>query len=345
MSVVWAWLQQGRRWVVRCLCRRSFVIGARRFRVDRLLATGGFANVYEVVAHSGERLAVKRLVVQSEEQAAAAQEEIRVHRLIGSHNANCIALLAHETRRLEGGNQEVLLLFPLYSRGTVLDLVLRKASAGEELTDSQVLSLLEQVARGLLQFHGLQPALAHRDVKPHNVLLGGNNEAVLMDFGSASLACVDTSSRRRRLGLQERAAVFCSMPYRAPELWEPVDDPTCVVDERTDTWSLGCLVFALAFGQGYSPFECAFPRNSGPFRGPSGSSGAGIARAVARECSYLAVIGDVRLPERHTRPQGLVDLMQAMLTVAPTQRPTVRHVLERARALSSQDVLIDVSVT
>ena len=43
-------------------------------------------------------------------------------------------------------------------------------------------------------------------------------------------------------GAQEDAEAHCTAPHRAPELF---DVPShCVVDERVDVWSLGCLLCA-----------------------------------------------------------------------------------------------------
>ena len=40
---------------------------------------------------------------------------------------------------------------------------------------------------------------------------------------------------------------------RAPELFEV--DRYAEIDERTDVWSLGCTLFAMAYGTGQSPFD------------------------------------------------------------------------------------------
>lgn len=60
-------------------------------------------------------------------------------------------------------------------------------------------------------------------------------------------------------------------------------------------WSLGCLLFAMAFG--YSPFESAFLDN-------------GDVKIV--ECTYLAVIGPVRFPKSPGYSPALCDLVRCV---------------------------------
>jgi len=127
--------------------------------------------------------------------------------------------------------------------------------------ESEALVLLSGICAGLLQLLQLDPPLAHRyggrasgsvcvwyshavlccalvggdsDLKPGNVLLSNDGDAVLMDLGSAFAARQPLSSHREAMALQERCEELCTMSYRAPELFEVFAGS--VVDERTDVW-------------------------------------------------------------------------------------------------------------
>ncbi|WFD34403.1 non-specific serine/threonine protein kinase [Malassezia cuniculi] len=119
---------------------------------------------------------------------------------------------------------------------------------------------------------------AHRDLKPANIMLDDDGSAVLVDFGSAIPARVHIRSRREAVSHQDMAAEHSSMPYRAPELFDIKTDTT--LDEQTDIWSLGCVLYAMAFL--HSPFEThdtteqggsvALAVTNGAYRMPEGYS-------------------------------------------------------------------------
>lgn len=80
-----------------------------------------------------------------------------------------------------------------------------------------------------------------------------------MDFGSARPARIDITNRNTAMKQQDEAAENCSMPYRAPELFEVKAGTT--LNEKVDVWSLGCTLFAIAYGE--SPFEMTINKQGG----------------------------------------------------------------------------------
>lgn len=153
--------------------------------------------------------------------------------------------------------------------------------------------------------------------------------------------------RSDALAAQDEAAVHSTLPFRAPELFDVASDAH--LDQRTDVWSLGCLLYALRYG--FSPFECEFVgEGGGGGGGESGGAeraagvGAGIGGVRVVECSFLRVIGQVVFPphssggRREAVSKGFQELVMFALQQDPLKRPFVREVLERALALAGVDV-------
>ncbi|KAJ1667554.1 Serine/threonine-protein kinase env7 [Coemansia sp. RSA 1813] len=153
----------------------------------------------------------------------------------------------------------------------------------------------------------------HRDLKLANVMVTDDLcTPILMDFGSVARARITAETRIDALRIQDDAAENCTMPYRAPELF---DVHTGVeLDERTDIWSLGCLLFALTYG--YTPFE-------DPQNGP----GASIALA--------AINASYRYPKNSPYSDRIPRLIDAMLVPDPQERPFIGQVIELVDELYS----------
>ncbi|MBA0563544.1 hypothetical protein Golob_008519 [Gossypium lobatum] len=258
-----------------------------RFKIVRQLGEGGFAYVYlvkEVTSDSSSisagglakkvkdpshlsddgTYAMKKVLIQNNEQLELVREEIRVSSLF-SHR-NLLPLLDHAIISVkptqEGSwNHEAYLLFPVHLDGTLLDNFKAMSAKNDFFSTSDVLQIFRQASKthfdcaklfpqlcaGLEHMHSLEPPYAHNDVKPGNVLLtyrkGESPLAILMDFGSARPARRQIRSRSEALQLQEWASEHCAAPFRAPELW---DCPSHAdVDERTDIWALGCTLYAI----------------------------------------------------------------------------------------------------
>ncbi|MGI5419699.1 serine/threonine-protein kinase [Actinomadura luteofluorescens] len=173
-----------------------------------------------------------------------------------------------------------------------------------------------RVAAGLLD--ALDTAhrvgIVHRDVKPANVLLTGDGDAVLTDFGIA-IHHADTT-------LTATGAFIGSLEYMAPERIDGNDDPA------SDLFSLGATLYHAV--EGVSPFRRdttsatlkavisdppAPPRHAGKLTGL-------ITRLLAKDPTERPTISEARvLLARATGPErpGLRDS-------GPAERPTVTKV-------------------
>lgn len=146
---------------------------------------------------------------------------------------------------------------------------------------------------------------AHRDIKPANIMLSdAANTPILMDLGSCTRARVTVNTRQAALELQDLAAEHCTLPYRAPELFDVATGSS--IDERVDIWSLGCTLFALMYGT--SPFELQ-----------SAESGASLNLAILN--------GQYKFPDSPAYSEGLKNIVRKCLTVDKDQRPFIKEVI------------------
>lgn len=106
--------------------------------------------------------------------------------------------------------------------------------------------------------------------------------------------------------VQDEAAEYCSMPYRAPELFDVKVNSE--LDEKIDIWSLGCTLFCMAYGQ--SPFEMTINQQGGG-------------------TLSLAILNrQYSIPNKSLYSNLLQDLISKMLIVDPQDRPTVHQILQ-----------------
>jgi tetratricopeptide (TPR) repeat protein/tRNA A-37 threonylcarbamoyl transferase component Bud32 len=91
-----------------------------------------------------------------------------------------------------------------------------------------------QIAEGLAHAH--RQGIVHRDMKPENVMIGEDGRARIMDFGLAKMVGQTTVLRT--------GTVAGTLFYMSPE---QIRGGT--VDQRSDVWSLGAMLYELMAGR------------------------------------------------------------------------------------------------
>jgi len=100
-------------------------------------------------------------------------------------------------------------------------------------TELKAARYISQIADALIYLQ--KKKVIHRDMKPENILLSGNDKIKISDFGWA-IHTPDTSQRRM---------TFCGTPdYLAPEM---IKDSG--YDQKIDSWALGVLCYEFLVGE------------------------------------------------------------------------------------------------
>jgi serine/threonine protein kinase len=212
-----------------------------------------------------------------------------------------------------------------------------------------VLRLYLRILHGVQAMH--VAGFSHRDIKPENILLkpsyelrsNANNTAydpVLMDFGSVGPLYESIATRHQVRSIVEHASQYCTLPYRAPELFDGgVNTGDSSIDfTKVDVWSLGCVLFAILFG--YSPFEMEFIRTSTPstFSSQPYKKTASLLPFRVVECTQLRTLGAIPTPFPGTPPatwyrSDFLALIHETLSIDRSQRPTLDTVIRRVEGM------------
>ena len=215
-----------------------------RYEIRTKIGEGGMGEVYLAQdTKLGRKIALKIL------PAHVAAQPDRMKRFV--HEAQAASALNHPniiTIHEIDQTDSINFIATEFIDGETLRGRMRNAP----LKLAEVLDVAAQVASALSAAHAA--GIVHRDIKPENVMIRRDGIVKVLDFGLAKLteqslpALIDTEALTRAVVKTEPGVVMGTTIYMSPEQARGL-----LVDERTDIWSLGVVIYELFAG--VAPFS------------------------------------------------------------------------------------------
>jgi serine/threonine protein kinase/predicted Zn-dependent protease len=204
---------------------------ASRYQIIEELGRGGMGRVYKALDKEvNEKIALKLIkpeIARDKKTIERFRNELKFARKI-RHKYVC---QMYDLSIEEGGYYITM----EYVRGDDLKGLIRRMG---RFSAAQAINITRQVCEGLVEAHKL--GVVHRDLKPQNIMIDQNGNARIMDFGIARSL--------KGKGLTGAGVMIGTPEYMSPEQVEGKE-----VDQRSDIYSLGVILYKMMTGQ--TPFQ------------------------------------------------------------------------------------------
>jgi serine/threonine-protein kinase len=285
-----------------------------RYRVERRLARGGMATVYEAMD-----LRLDRTVALKIMHPGLAEDAAFVSRFVREAKSAARLSDPHVVAVYDQGEDgDLVYLVMEYVSGRTVRDVLREYG---RLTAEQALTIVDPVLQALDAAH--HAGFVHRDVKPENVLLTDDGRVKVADFGLARAISAATSTAATQ-GL-----LIGTVAYLSPEQVE-----RGIADARSDVYGAGILLYEMVTGSvpfagetplavAYQHVNAAVPAPSSVRPGVPAALDTIVGRATARDAderypsaaAFLAAVREAKRGMPVPRPFGVTEDQAATLVV------------------------------
>ncbi len=210
------------------------------YEIVRRIGSGGMGDVYLAMDQNlGRPVAIKLLTEKFKRQDDNLERFKREAKTVSGLNHPNI-LVIHEIGEMDGSH----FIVSEYVEGKTLRDMLRDGS----LQLGQILDISIQVANALKAAH--EAHVVHRDVKPENVMIRPDGYVKVLDFGLAKLVGpkpTGLEASTAKLNETSKGLILGTVNYMSPEQAKAER-----VDQRTDIFSLGVVMFEMVAGR--TPF-------------------------------------------------------------------------------------------
>jgi eukaryotic-like serine/threonine-protein kinase len=200
---------------------------ADRYRIEREIGAGGMATVYLAHDHRhGRKVALK--LMRPELSAVIGAERFLAEIKLTANLQHPHILPLFDSGEVDGS---LFYVMPFVEGESLRD----RLSREKQLPVADAVRIAGEVASALDYAH--RHGVIHRDIKPENILLH-DGRALIADFGIALAASKASGTRMTETG----------MSLGTPHYMSPEQAEGRTVDQRSDIFSLGVLLYELATG-------------------------------------------------------------------------------------------------
>ncbi len=215
----------------------------RHFKIEKLLGKGGMGEVYLAEDKRLERkVAIKFLAEKYGKSSNRLNRFIREAKSASALNHPNIITI-YEIGEFENKH----FIATEFIEGETLHRRLR----GKPLEIRAALEIAVQIASALEAAHAA--GIVHRDIKPENIMIRPDGLVKILDFGIAKLSEKQTFNSESDKTADFLIQTFPGMIMGTPQYMSPEQARGLAVDERTDIWSLGIVLFQMMTG--FVPFQ------------------------------------------------------------------------------------------
>jgi serine/threonine protein kinase len=214
------------------------------YQILELLGKGGMGEVYLAEdIRLGRKVALKLLPSQltnDEPRVLRFQQEARTTSALNHPNILTIFDI--------GEVESTHFIATEFVKGQTL----RDCMSATSINVQKALNIIIQVASALGAAHAV--GVVHRDIKPENIMVRPDGLVKVLDFGIAKLTQRIATGGKSEMGLMPLVNTDPGLMMGTPKYMSPEQVRALDVDERTDIFSLGIVLYEMITGT--APFEC-----------------------------------------------------------------------------------------
>ena len=202
-----------------------------KYEVLNQIGRGNFGKIFKIKRKSDNKILIWKELDYSqmnEKEKEQIVTEVNILRELNHPN-----IVKYYDRIIDKKNSKIYIIMEYCENGDISQLIAQCKKEGQYISEEVIWKIFTQILKAVHEIHTHKTGIIlHRDIKPSNIFLDKNNNIKLGDFGLSRLLSSEKKFAYSHVGTPY---------YMSPE---QIDETK--YNEKSDIWSLGCLLYEMA---------------------------------------------------------------------------------------------------